>query len=242
MKHFKKFENIYAYNNYTLSDNYILPNVSVLSDKSVYYKQKIIYDHQIEYLESTGTNNKGIQYIETGIIPDENTGIYIKVLTKGSNGNNDNYIIGCRNDSNNTRWVIGRSNIGLYYGYGSVSGTHLTFTNADNYNNLIYESKLNYLNDKKWFAKYDICTVEDQIAALSFTPQYNIRLFGSAGITADYTRAAAAIYFVKISQGSQIIMDLIPVRKDGIGYMYDKISNKLFENVGTGAFILGPDI
>jgi hypothetical protein len=26
-----------------------------------------------------------------------------------------------------------------------------------------------------------------------------------------------------------------------MGYMYDKISGKLFENKGTGNFILGPD-
>jgi len=37
-------------------------------------------------------------------------------------------------------------------------------------------------------------------------------------------------------------MDLIPVRVGQVGYMYDKISNKLFGNSGTGSFILGPDL
>ena len=35
--------------------------------------------------------------------------------------------------------------------------------------------------------------------------------------------------------------DLIPVRVGNVGYMYDKISGKLFGNAGTGSFILGPD-
>ena len=35
---------------------------------------------------------------------------------------------------------------------------------------------------------------------------------------------------------------MIPVRKDGVGYMYDKISGQLFGNAaGTGAFVIGPD-
>lgn len=34
----------------------------------------------------------------------------------------------------------------------------------------------------------------------------------------------------------------IPVRVGQVGYMYDKVSEKLFGNQGTGAFILGPDV
>ena len=38
-----------------------------------------------------------------------------------------------------------------------------------------------------------------------------------------------------------LIRDLIPVSKDGIGYMYDEISKELFGNSGSGSFILGPN-
>ena len=37
-------------------------------------------------------------------------------------------------------------------------------------------------------------------------------------------------------------MHLIPVRKNGLGYMYDKVSGTMFGNSGTGDFILGNDI
>ena len=37
------------------------------------------------------------------------------------------------------------------------------------------------------------------------------------------------------------VMELIPVRKDGVGYMYDKVSGELFGNDGTGIFGIGPD-
>jgi hypothetical protein len=54
--------------------------------------------------------------------------------------------------------------------------------------------------------------------------------------------APARIYSWKIYSSNTLIMDLIPVRIGQIGYMYDKVSGKLFGNSGTGQFILGNDI
>jgi hypothetical protein len=39
-----------------------------------------------------------------------------------------------------------------------------------------------------------------------------------------------------------LVRDFIPVRVGNIGYMYDKVSKKLFGNSGQGNFILGNDI
>jgi hypothetical protein len=33
----------------------------------------------------------------------------------------------------------------------------------------------------------------------------------------------------------------VPVKDNGVGYMYDKVSGQLFGNAGTGSFILGND-
>ena len=49
------------------------------------------------------------------------------------------------------------------------------------------------------------------------------------------------LYSSKIYENGVLIQDLIPVRKDGKGYMYDRVSKKLFSNGGTGEFIIGPD-
>lgn len=50
------------------------------------------------------------------------------------------------------------------------------------------------------------------------------------------------IYHCKINKNGKLILDLIPVRKGNEGFMYDKVSGKLFGNSGTGKFILGPNI
>ena len=54
------------------------------------------------------------------------------------------------------------------------------------------------------------------------------------------TSTIRIIDMVILRSGAEL-MHLIPVRKGDVGYMYDKVSGKLFSNAGTGAFILGPD-
>ena len=190
-----------------------------------------LYDAEIEYLESSGS-----QYIDTGIIPTSDTGAYIKVtFGQGS----DNYVIGMRNDSSDTRWTIGRDSYhGWYYGYRTCCSSYNEYLPQ---RNTIADCRLNYLNSKKWQAQGSSDSVEASLPTLQFTPQYNIRLFGSAGVVDTFTVYSGKIYFVKISYGSNVIMDLIPVRVGQVGYMYDKISGQLFGNDGTGSFTLGPD-
>lgn len=196
------------------------------------------YDHKILYLESENTydlGNEHLQYIDLDIIPNENTGIYIKL--KPSAGY-DQYFIGIRDNSQNTRWLLGRDyDKGYYYGYNNF----YYFTNNNQYSG-ITELKLNYLNNKKTSAIIDNNFYEYDLPSLEFIPQNNIRLFGGSGYNANYTKGICCIYECKITQGNKIVYDLIPVRKDGVGYMYDKVSNTLFGNDGTGDFILGPDI
>ena len=45
----------------------------------------------------------------------------------------------------------------------------------------------------------------------------------------------------RIWDGDSLLLDLIPVRKGQVGYMYDRVSGQLFGNAGTGDFILGAD-
>ena len=49
------------------------------------------------------------------------------------------------------------------------------------------------------------------------------------------------LMFCKIYQNNVLVRDYIPVRKGMVGYLYDRVSGKLFGNAGTGDFVLGPD-
>lgn len=50
------------------------------------------------------------------------------------------------------------------------------------------------------------------------------------------------IYWMKVYLGGVMVKDIIPVRKGGVGFFYDKVDGKLYGNEGTGAFALGPDV
>ena len=50
------------------------------------------------------------------------------------------------------------------------------------------------------------------------------------------------LYSFSVSRGGVALGDFIPVRKDGIGFMYDRVSGQLFRNEGTGVFVIGPDV
>lgn len=186
------------------------------------------YDAEVEYLESTGT-----QYIDTGIIPDANTGIYAKLEPSNTT---DTYAIGLRDTTGDTRWCIGYSNFGWYWGYGTYLSSHDRITSFN------VDAKLNWLADGELIVTDGTNTKTYALPSLSFTPSNNIRLFGSAGVSASYSVWSGKIYGVQISQGSNIIMSLIPARVGQVGYMYDKVSGQLFGNSGTGSFTIGNDV
>lgn len=73
-----------------------------------------------------------------------------------------------------------------------------------------------------------------------FENRYSFYLFNVNGNIEGWTTGVVRISSVKIDDG--LTFDAIPVRVGNVGYMYDKVSGKLFGNAGTGDFILGPDI
>ena len=50
------------------------------------------------------------------------------------------------------------------------------------------------------------------------------------------------VFAVKIYDANgTLVRDFVPVRKGTVGYLYDRVTRKLFGNAGTGDFVLGPD-
>ena len=56
------------------------------------------------------------------------------------------------------------------------------------------------------------------------------------------TWAGLCYYFRLVTVEDETVVDLIPVRVGSVGYMYDRVSGKLYGNAAdSGAFIIGPD-
>lgn len=71
----------------------------------------------------------------------------------------------------------------------------------------------------------------------TFTSDYSLHLFGLNNAGTAITNNAGIMGDTYITDGVTTL-DLIPVRKNGKGYMYDRIRGEL---LGTGDFIAGPD-
>lgn len=189
-------------------------------------KLPITYD-RLEYLESTGE-----QYIDTGYVPDNESGIYLYQL-KTTQG--DFVPMGCRNDSSTaTRFYAlramlqGDSSTGFGWGgwkrVAAIHGLSKTYTN--------------YMNSR---------VVESEnidpiaLAELSFTPEYSIFMFAANIGGVASLSWSGRIYETAISQGESTAMSFVPaLDPTGAPCMFDTVTQTAFYNDGAGADFLYP--
>lgn len=187
------------------------------------------YDARIEYLESSGT-----QYINTLVNQKETqqylsvaVGIRVPVLEGGEHdvagsgfnrtptmGYNGNFYFMWAYDS--TSWLIKQADTNWHdnvYTFLVTSGR--TFSEDGSI------SQSNYLND------------------FSSGEFNSLFLFASSP---NRFSLKCQLKYARITIDNVLRFDAIPVRIGNTGYLYDRVSEQLFGNVGTGDFILGPDI
>jgi len=82
----------------------------------------------------------------------------------------------------------------------------------------------------------------------SFSLDTSIWIFGFNGSTGTHqygnTHPGTRLYYWRVSNGSTVLQDLIPVRKGNRGMMYDRVTGQLFDRIEDGLdahFIPGPD-
>lgn len=189
------------------------------------------YDAEVEYLEGTGT-----QWIDTGIFPTDTTGIKLTILQKTTD---ERVAAGCMvTVPISNRFVVPYSNNGalnIFFGWG---GNNPIFNQQFPISSKIQVS-LNFYNSR-------VAALENYTSALVGTLSpigKTLLLFArKVGDNANVP-FVGNIYQAQISDGtSTLVRDFIPVRVGQVGYMYDRVSRKLFGNAGTGAFVLGPDV
>ena len=190
-----------------------------------------LYDAEIEYLESTGT-----QWIDTGIKASSNIGIYGTVnVTKNVIG----CIFGARDGSTNINQLI-------FIAKGSVGessyrfGTSEAMKQSGSFNFL---NKVVTISNLQQHNEFKIDTYIYTAGIKTFTCRYNIFIYCmTEGWRQINILDGLRIYNFKIYNLDTLVRDFIPVRKGNIGYLYDRVSGRLFGNQGTGNFILGPDV
>ena len=180
--------------------------------------KRLPYDAEVEYLESTGT-----QWINTGVNGAADLYYSLTIQPTYSSGDRKyfgSYPSGLTLAQLNGNWRFLERNWIL----SSVAVDSTTASVVERRSDGLY------VNGAK------VADIWDGARAST-----GLILFGQrtdSGVSLSYCR----VYACKIYLGAVLVRDYIPVRKGTVGYLYDRVSGKLFGNAGTGDFLYGQDV
>lgn len=198
------------------------------------------YDAVVEYI---GVGSTVGPYIDTGYTwATDNIRIDIEFMRIGAPANNTG-LFGSQKVGQDTNW-------GIQF-WQSSGGTvrHYIGSSADVYHWVpITGQKIHFIGEATalhtWLITID--GVEHK-GTWSGTVCQDVRtiglftLYNNLNMTERRTNNVN-VYSFKLTDDGVLERDFIPVRIGQVGYMYDKVSGRLFGNDGTGEFILGPDV
>lgn len=201
------------------------------------------YDAEIEYLKSTGTQ---IIFFDNYIV-----------------NPNTEYYLTLKFDNRASNWSSAIKSI--YAGITTGGDADCVFSvnfgaNGNQTTTLYWWTNKTYQSDSPVKSKnYDLTVLSNkntihytngnisygginfEVITKTTTNGQGFTLFG-AGSTTPFSAYDMYVYNFKLIENSIVIHDFIPVRIGSVGYMYDKVSDTLFGNSGTGSFTLGPDV
>ena len=194
--------------------------------------RRLPYDAEVEWLESNGE-----QYVLTNYIPRSIDRIIARYVIYQTNSNGNSVFESRFGEwyAEPNYWVFLKAQIDGYLIWAFNPAQIIS--NSVDYGS-VFECDLDMLNKRIAVYKEGSEPVYLSIkVGVEHKNQPPIKLFPNNQKNAARTRI---MKFEAIRNGEKVA-DIIAVRKDGVGYMYDRVSDQLFGNAGTGAFILGPD-
>ena len=209
------------------------------------------YDAEIEYLDSNLSKTYR-NYIDTGIVPYDNHTIRFVTSVMFASKQRRAIISNYSNKSNKPSFSVELYIQGSYERlrtYSSPIGATQNISNIDTVSLPVdtyidIDATIDF-DEKKWYVTYEFNG--DQYTFNGNVYDTTYRCVDSLLLFCDYRSDASAIAYplimkyMKITVDNVLARDYIPVRVGQVGYMYDKISNTLFGNLGNGNFVLGPD-
>ena len=208
--------------------------ISIARGNDILWQRKK-YKKELSYLESTGT-----QYIDTGKFAPLNTDIYVRFQINDTtqSASNNGAIFGGRSaqTSNTCTLFYLASTNPQYFRFDRSSQITIGKPDQININNqLIYE--FSYINN---IATLKNSTENQEISTNIATPSTfttnSLSLFAVSGGTVFKGK----IFEWKYWENGTLLQHFIPVLDwNNIPCMYDKVTDKLFYNQGTGNFIGG---
>ena len=203
------------------------------------------YDSEVEYLEFPKYNSQmSMAFFDIGIVPSLpcKVGGHVSIARLA----NIQGVVGCGWADNSSlfapittyynpyRLAAGMPRGGMkYFGEYTASGV-----------DVVFETQLDASGNGYSEVNGTVQTWANAFGGKTLTE--SILIGGGGHIKSNgmptYTITWGSRVFWVYIQCGDVELDLIPVRIDQTGYLYDRVSGELYGNDGTGEFILGPDV
>ena len=209
------------------------------------------YDAQVEYLYWTKpAKPTGVPYIDTGLLPADDMGAHVRFSPLQSAS--DSVLFGSKGSTAKNWYFGGSTTFYLSWNSNPAPNTRPSLAVGS-----VYDVFLNYMNDRNRRiagvegAKVNATADEYNLA---ITEVWNagkegdksIWLFTFNNNGAPYVSYGAyRIYSAVFTRGGKVVMDLVPVRKGGVGYLYDRVNGLMLgksANADGPAFQYGGDV
>jgi len=179
----------------------------------------------LDYIESDGAS-----YIDTGFMPNQDTRMVIDYEVLDTN-TAEAHISSARTSGSTPLWTL-YSNASLKLGtrYGTSAAQTLTSpTGAGRY---LFDKNKNTLSIDG--------TQVYEVAYETFTVSSTLIIFARNDGTVINNYGKGRLYSYKLYDNNVLIRDYVPVLdSSGVACLYDKVTNELFYNQGTGTFSYG---
>ena len=183
---------------------------------------------QVEYIESSGT-----QYINTGVVANQNTSAYVdfQYLKKEST-----FIFGSRKSTTEQAYTLssGNSNTNIVSAYGTSSNVILSNMNLNRHT----------FTKNKYVCTLDDTTLNAGTASMVFTTPGPLYLFACYQTTGPYLYSTSRIFEFKLWQSDRLVRDMVPCyrKEDNVAGFYDLVEGTFYTNKGSGSFSVGINI
>lgn len=180
---------------------------------------------RLEYIESTGT-----QYIDTNFIPNQDTRIKVKIMTKDISGMANKTVFGSRESASSKNYSITMGNgsqNSWWTGYGTSNIATSSYALRDTLYEIEKNKNVTILNGSI------LATSESQ----TFTCSSNLYLFCmNQGGPKFYSNIE--LYYCKIWENGVLVRNMIPCKNpSNVVGMYDTVNDVFYTNAGTGKFV-----
>lgn len=190
--------------------------------------QVLPYDAEVEYLETDGN-----AYINTGVKVASTTTFNLHFTLPSFSENNA---------------ICGGIDTGAMVIYSDVSTNKLAWRYVRTGTTTVKTANLSQgdfiLSNTSASRTLVVNGTSYNATAATFSTNADFLLFCAANGTGGSKwagKSGVRLKSGKLYSNGTLVRDYIPVRKNGVGYLYDNVSGELFGNEGTGSFTYGND-